>query len=153
MQNLISRLNILSRAGIFLCAVLFAVSPVQAQMAIGNGENNAISVDTMTRKGNILRFEEITIEADGWLVIHPFEDGAPNGDRVVGRTFLEAGTNIGVEIEVYKGLASGEMMIVMLHSDSNNNGEFDFIFIDDRNVMDLAVFEGSTMIGHAVPAP
>lgn len=124
-----------------------------AQMSIGNGENNAIAIESMSRDGNVLTIDEITIEGDGWLVIHPFENGAPNGDRVVGRQFLKAGVNRDVKIEVYKGLESGEMMIVMLHHDSNSNGEFDFIFIDDRNVMDLAVFEGSTMIGHAVPAP
>ena len=134
--------------------VLVGMSPaVLAQMSIGNGENNAIAIESMTRNGNVLTIDEITIEGDGWLVIHPFENGAPNGDRVVGRQFLKAGVNRDVKIEVYKGLESGEMMIVMLHHDSNSNGEFDFIFIDDRNVMDLAVFEGSTMIGHAVPAP
>ena len=123
------------------------------QISIGNGENNWIDVEGLTRDGSTLTFSEIKIAADGWLVVHPFQNGAPNGDRVVAVTQLEAGTNKDVSITVHKGLSSGEMMIVMLHSDSNNNGDFDFIFIDDRNVMDLAVFEGSTMIGHAVAAP
>lgn len=125
----------------------------QAQVSIGNGENNWIDIESMARSGNTLTFSQIQIDSDGWLVIHPFQNGAPNGDRVVGRTFLKAGLNEAVSIEVPKGLESGEMMIVMLHKDSNRNGEFDFIFIDERNVMDLAAFEGSTMIGHAVPAP
>lgn len=124
-----------------------------AQMSIGNGENNSIKIESMKRDGNTLTIDEITIDGDGWLVIHPFENGAPNGDRVVGRQFLKSGVNRNVSIEVYKGLESGEMMIVMLHRDSNDNGEFDFIFVDAQNVMDRAVFEGSTMIGHAVPAP
>lgn len=124
-----------------------------AQVSIGNGENNAIAIESMSRDGNVLTIDEITIEGDGWLVIHPFENGAPNGDRVVGRQFLQSGVNRNVKIEVYKGLEAGEMMIVMLHRDSNDNGEFDFIFVDAQNVMDRAVFEGNTMIGHAVPAP
>lgn len=132
---------------------VFAYSIASAQMSIGNGESNWISIDDVKKQGDTLVFSEVQIEGDGWLVIHPFMDGAPNGDRVVARTFLKSGTNSDVEIEVHKGIASGEMMIVMLHSDSNKNGEFDFIFIDERNVMDLAVFEDSTMIGHAIPAP
>ena len=54
---------------------------------------------------------------------------------------------------MYKGLTVGEKMIVMLHSDSNENGVFDFVFVDERNVMDRAVFEGGTMIGHVISAP
>ena len=144
------------KSTVLLPTLLLLLSTVQiasAQMTIGNGENNAIAIESMTRDGNVLTIDEITIEGDGWLVIHPFENGAPNGDRVVGRQFLKSGVNRNVKIEVYKGLESGEMMIVMLHRDSNDNGEFDFIFVDAQNVMDRAIFEGSTMIGHAVPAP
>ena len=45
------------------------------------------------------------------------------------------------------------MFIVMLHRDVNENQVFDFVFVDERNVLDKAVFEGNTMIGHAYPAP
>ena len=45
------------------------------------------------------------------------------------------------------------MFIVMLHRDVNENQVLDFVFVDELNVMDTAVFEGSRMIGHAIPAP
>ena len=106
---------------------------------MGNGENNWINVENVSRDGNTLIFSDIHIETDGWLIIHPFQNGSPNGDRVVASAFLKAGTNKDVSIEVYKGLETGEMMIVMLHSDSNANGELDFIFVDAQNVMDRAV--------------
>ena len=86
-------------------------------------------------------------------MIHPFEEGAPNGDKYVAATFLKDGQNLNVGIQVYKGLISGEMFIVMLHRDTNENEVFDFVFVDEQNVMDRAVFEGSTMIGHAIAAP
>lgn len=126
---------------------------VHGQISMGNGQNNWIIVDDVKRDGGTLTFSEIQIEGDGFLIIHPFENGAPNGDRVVASTALSAGKNENVEITVHRGLDAGEMFIVMLHSDSNDNGVLDFIFIDDRNVMDLAVFEDSTLIGHAIPAP
>jgi len=129
------------------------ISGFAQEISIGNGEHNWIDVESVTRDGSTLKFSEVQIANAGWLVVHPFQNGAPNGDRVVAVTRLEAGRNKDVSLTVHKGLSRGEMMIVMLHSDSNDNGEFDFIFIDDRNVMDLAVFEGSTMIGHAIPVP
>ena len=122
-------------------------------LTMGNGASNWISVDRATRTDNVLTFAEVHIEGDGWLVIHPFQDGKPNGDRVVGVTRLDSGTNDEVLIEVPKGLETGERMIVMLHRDSNDNGTFDFIFVDDHNVLDRAVFEGPKMIGHVFTAP
>lgn len=139
---------------ITLClAILGSQAMVNAQRSIGNGESNWINVEDVKRNGGTLTFSEIQIEGNGFLIIHPFENGAPNGDRVVASTFLQDGKNENVEIVVHRGLESGEMFIVMLHSDSNNNGALDFIFVDDQNVMDKAVFEDSTMIGHAIPAP
>ncbi|MBL4573274.1 MAG: hypothetical protein JKY86_09400 [Gammaproteobacteria bacterium] len=86
-------------------------------------------------------------------MLHPFEEGASNGDKYVASTYLKDGTNTNVSIKVHKGLATGKMFIVMLYRDANENQVLDFVFGDDRNVMDTAVFEGSTMIGHAIPAP
>lgn len=124
-----------------------------APRSMGNGSKNWITLEGVTRDEGTLTFAEVQIEGNGWLVIHPFEAGAPNGDKVVAATYLKAGTNTNVPIKVHKGLASGEMMIVMLHHDSNDNQVLDFVFIDEVNVMDLAVFEGSRMIGHALAAP
>ena len=125
----------------------------KAAFSMGNGETNWITTEGATRDNGTLTFSEIQIDGDGWLVIHPFEDGAPNGDKYVAATFLKDGKSKNVSIEVYKGLAAGEKMIVMLHSDSNENGIFDFVFVDERNVMDRAVFEGSMMVGHVIAAP
>ena len=134
-------------------AAAAAQAEEKAAFSMGNGESNWITLDGVTRVDGTLTFTEIQIDGDGWLVIHPFEDGAPNGDKYTGATFLKDGTNTDVSIEVYKGLTAGENMIVMLHSDSNQNGIFDFVFVDERNVMDRAVFEGSMMVGHVIPAP
>lgn len=134
--------------------VLFIPMTVLAQaMSMGNGDKNWINIEDVRRDGTILTFSEVQIDGDGWLVIHPFEDGAANGDKYIASTFLNNGINTNVDIEVFMGLAPGEMFFVMLHSDSNTNEVLDFVFVDDRNVMDLAVFEGSKMIGHAIPTP
>lgn len=123
------------------------------KFSMGNGEKNWIDVKGATRNQSTLTFPEVQIDGNGWLVIHPFENGAPNGDKYVASTYLTDGKNLNVDIHVQKGLEQGEMFIVMLHRDVNENKVLDFIFVDDRNVLDRAVFEGNKMIGHAIPAP
>jgi len=134
-------------------AIVTASLAAAQSISMGNGSQNWITVDDVKRAGSVLTFSEIQIDGNGWLVIHPFENGAPNGDKYVAATYLKSGINADVEIEVIKGLEPGEMFIAMLHRDSNENQILDFIFVDERNVMDLAVFEGSTLIGHALAAP
>ncbi len=148
-----SKLTQLSKFALTFSAIIAASSILAQGINMGNGSENWITTEGVTREDSILTFSEVRINGNGWLVIHPFENGAPNGDKYVAATYLKSGLNSDVAIEVIKGLAPGEMFIVMLHRDSNENGVLDFMFVDDENVVDLAVFEGSTMIGHAISAP
>ena len=145
----------LSIAGLIICSAgtTALAEESRPQITMGNGEQNWILTENVNRTGNTLVFPEVNIHSSGWLVMHPFEDGKPNGDKYVAASYLSEGTNSNVAIEVYKGIATGERFIVMLHNDSNENEIFDFVFVDDVNVMDKAVFEGSKMIGHVFVAP
>ena len=97
------------------------------KLTMGNGQHNHVQVNEASRDDNVLTFKEVKIATNGWLVVHPFENGKPNGDKYVGATFVAKGINRDVSVEIYKGITSGEMFIVML---------------------DKAVFEGSTMVAH-----
>ena len=149
----------MNKLGCFVAAIaLLASASGFAEKApegfsMGNGSANWIKTEGATRDGKVLTFDEVHIDGNGWLVMHPFENGKPNGDKYVAATYVESGTNTDVEIEVLKGAETGEMFIVMLHRDLNENQILDFVFIDDTNVMDRAVFEGPRMIGHMMPAP
>ncbi|MFT5573434.1 MAG: hypothetical protein ACI9FR_002369 [Cryomorphaceae bacterium] len=123
------------------------------KITLGNGEKNWIIVDGLKRDQSTLTFAEVNIDGNGFLVMHPFEEGKPNGDKYIAATYLESGKNKNVDINVHKGLDSGEMFIVMMHRDLNENKVLDFVFVNDTEVMDKAVFEGSKMIAHAIPAP
>jgi len=123
------------------------------KITLGNGDKNWIVVEGVIRDESTLTFPEVQIDGNGWLVMHPFEDGKPNGDKYVAATYIIDGKNSDVEIKVHKGIESGEMFIVMLHRDVNENKVLDFVFVTDTAVMDTAVFEGTKMIAHAIPAP
>jgi hypothetical protein len=123
------------------------------QITFGNGDANWIVIDGMTRTGSTLTFSEVRIDGNGWLVIHPFEGGKPVGEIYVGSTYLGDGANHDVDITVESGIEAGDMFLVMLHRDVNENQKFDFVFVDERNVLDKAVFEGTKMIAHPIAAP
>jgi hypothetical protein len=149
------RLNYLLTGAVlsFVFTIAAAQETGPATFSMGNGEKNWIVVEGVARDESTLTFSEVQIDGNGWLVIHPFEDGVPNGDKYIASTYLTDGKNINVDIHVQKGLEPGEMFIVMLHKDVNENKVLDFVFIDETNVLDRAVFEGSKMIGHAISAP
>ena len=67
---------------------------------IGDGDANWIVVDDASRDGATFTFSEVQIDGNGWLVMHPFEDGKPNGDIYVGATYIPNGENRDVEIKV-----------------------------------------------------
>jgi hypothetical protein len=127
--------------------------PAAAKVTMGNGDANWIIAEDVSRDQATLTFSEVRIDGNGWLVLHPFKDGKPVGEIYVGHTYIEDGDNQNVEITLDAEPAAGDMFIVMLHRDVNENQEFDFIFVDDVNVVDRAVFEGTTMIAHPIAAP
>jgi len=123
------------------------------RVSMGNGADNWIITDGASRNGASFVFPEVKISGAGWLVMHPFKDGKPDGKVVAGYTKLPDGVSNDVGISVTPAPTAGDPYIVMLHSDANENGSFDFVFINEREVIDAAVFEGSTMIGHVYVTP
>ena len=103
--------------------------------------------------GTTLTFSEVHIEGDGWLVMHPFVDGKPSGTHVAGFAFVEDGTNTDVKITLNPAPAAGDAYVVMLHSDADNDRVFDFVFVAENVVEDVAVFEGNKMIAHIITVP
>ncbi len=151
-------------------------APEEAQIIMGNGKANAIQIEGMTRHDDAmavtskridgadstvmrsnstsLTFDEVVIEKAGWIVLHPIIDGRPNGDIVSGFARLEAGRNEEVSIRMHHPADPGSQYIVMLHSDTNEDGVFDFVFVEDGiNVEDRAVFEGNRMVAHVITLP
>jgi len=122
-------------------------------MSMGNGDNNWIVTEGATREGSNFVFPKVRIAGAGWLVMHPFKDGKPNGKVVAGYAGVPDGVSENVSITVDQAPTAGAPYIVMLHSDANQNGRFDFVFVSEREVVDAAVFEGSTMIGHVYVTP
>ncbi|MEL6869538.1 MAG: hypothetical protein AAFO81_07035 [Pseudomonadota bacterium] len=127
--------------------------PTASEVTFGDGTQNWIRADDVSRVGDTFVFSEVHIANNGWLVLHPFKDGRPVGEIYAGATYITAGTSKRVPVSVDAEPAPGTRFLVMLHRDVNENQQFDFVFVDERNVLDKAVFEGSTMISHIFVTP
>jgi len=169
-------INALAIAALVASPAAIAQDAESAPPAIqlGNGKANWIIVDGLKRddtstytevrttseaqalrRGNgvTLTIPEVHIDGDGWLVMHPFIGGKPNGTYVAGYSFVASGTNKDVKITLNPAPASGDQYVVMLHKDVNKDRVFDFVFVKENVVEDEAVFEGRTMIAHVVAVP
>ena len=93
---------------------------------LGNGENNSITTEGITRIGSVFTVPEVPIAQNGWLIMHPFRDGAPVGNEYVGATLVKQGTQTNVTIDIGDAPMAGDMFIIMLHNDVNDDGVFDF---------------------------
>lgn len=146
------------------------------QITMGNGEANAIMMDGLSliegettysevrvdgdavksfrATSTAISIPEVTIANNGWVVLHPVINGRPDGDMVSGFTYVGAGQNSDVTIQVDHPADPGDKFLVMLHSDVDEDRVFDFVFVEDGiNVEDSAVFEGTHMIAHVFAVP
>ena len=122
-------------------------------MTMGNGQNNWIITQGISRSGATFTVPEAKIDRNGWLVIHQVVNGKPVGEKYLGATYIAAGVNKNVVVTVDYTPQSGETFLIMLHSDVNENKVFDFVFVDPPNVLDKAVFEADRMIALIFTAP
>jgi len=115
-----------------------------SKIVTGNGENNFITLKGAYRTGDIFTFPEVTLSKDGFLVFHPFKDGKPVQTEYVAAKALSGGAHKDVSIHVEDKPETGDMYIVMLHYDMNEDGIFDFN--DGVDVPDAPVFEGHILV-------
>ena len=121
------------------------------QIQTGNGVANYIETDGVARDGAIFTFSHVRIDRPGWLIMHPFRNGQPVPTEYVGATLLAAGDHEDVAIEIDTEPQSGDMFVIMLHYDVNEDGVFDFN--DGITVPDAPVFEDGVLIALRIAAP
>ena len=76
--------------------------------------------------GKTVTVEEVTLEADGFLVVHAMKDGKPVVPASLGHVALKAGTHKNVVIELSEATKSGDTVLTMLHTDGGTMGTYEF---------------------------
>ena len=86
----------------------------------------SVTVSNQVVNENMVIMDEVNAAVDGWIVIHE-DDGEGNPGPVIGQTFVEAGSNSNVMIDLGDATFSGgEMLFPMLHIESPADGEYGF---------------------------
>ncbi|WP_375580768.1 hypothetical protein ABWH96_07050 [Marivirga tractuosa] len=86
----------------------------------------SITASNQVVNENMVAIEEVNAAVDGWIVIHE-DDGDGNPGPVLGQTFVEAGSNSDIMIDLGDATFSGgEMLFPMLHIESPADGEYGF---------------------------
>lgn len=86
----------------------------------------SVTVSNQVVNENMVVIEEVNAAVDGWIVIHE-DNGEGNPGPVIGQTFVEAGSNPNVMVDLGDATFSGgEMLFPMLHIESPADGEYGF---------------------------
>jgi hypothetical protein len=77
--------------------------------------------------GDVLVLDEVKVESDAWVVVHPeAAGGGPNASTVLGRSFVMHGTTERAPVALDGPVVSGATLYVMLHDDTGEIGTFEF---------------------------
>lgn len=127
-----------------LSTTIFALS-VTALMAAGH--SMAPSVDAMDQdvSGGTVTASSVVAPANGWLVVHR-TDAEMKPGPVVGYAALKEGENMDVAAILQEEVASGDMLMLMVHGEDGgmSTGVFEYtlgakedgpIRVDDKLVM------------------
>lgn len=102
----------------------------------------SLSVDNQVLLSNKITVNSITVDQAGWVVVHADNgEGAPVVPDIISEpVFLEAGTHENVEITLNEdaNISAGDMLWVMLHTDTGTVMEYEF---DGSNGLDSPILD------------
>lgn len=82
--------------------------------------------DQRVESGNIVKVQEVTSPADGFLVIHAANDAnSSDPGKAIGYAVVNSGSNSNVSVKLEEDVKSGERLHAVLHEDTTKTGMFD----------------------------
>ena len=125
-------------------STIFALT-VTAQMAAGQSMTPSVTAMDQDVSGGTVTAETVTAPANGWLVVHRTDADMKPGP-VVGYAPLKEGENSDVTAILQEDVASGDMLMLMVHGEDGgmSTGVFEYtlgasedgpIRVDDSLVM------------------
>jgi opacity protein-like surface antigen len=104
---------------------LFLASAVSlAAFTLPASAADMIATDGLKARPNTVTVASVTAGKAGYLVVHESSDGTTAG-TVIGSKAINAGENENVSIPLEKKMKPGDKLIVMMHSEDDNDTEFD----------------------------
>ncbi len=97
-----------------------AMAVLGASVSVAGGHMMSVAGVDQDVSGGTVTASEVKSEANGWLVIHRTDDSEKPG-VVVGHSPLKKGVNKEVVAILTEPVASGEKLMLMLHSEEGGN--------------------------------
>jgi hypothetical protein len=117
----------------------FANAPEEGSMGVwgyvASGDDAQLEVDDQAAGSEIL-VSRVASPVAAWVVVHVDDDGMP-GERV-GLAQIAEGESTEVRVELSE--ATAQSVIVAVHADKGNPGEFDFDMEDAAESADRPLF-------------
>lgn len=127
----------------------FANAPEKGSMGVwgyvANADDATLEVSDQVGATSLL-VKQVEAPGPAWIVVHTDDDGMP-GERV-GLIRIEEGVSRNVSVEL-EGLTS-EKVIVAVHADKGEVGEFEFDMEDREDSPDRPFFVGGAELAEAV---
>ncbi|MGZ9811850.1 DUF7282 domain-containing protein [Pseudoroseicyclus sp. H15] len=103
-----------------------------------------IMVSGATAGGMTVTVPEVMIDQPGFLVVHDMVDGSPVVPASIGHTYLEAGMNTDVAVQIDETFSSDNQYMLMLHYDTDGDGVYSFG--EGMTDVDTPVMEGDAPV-------
>lgn len=110
----------------------------------------SVTFDDQESSGESLLVASATLPRQGFVAIYDSSQSGNQTDQVIGASYLlEPGTSDNIRIALDESLDSSASLTAVVHADTNENGEFDYVSSDgqedtaltpegDRRIVDIA---------------
>lgn len=98
----------------------------------------AIEVDDQPGVTDTILVKRVVAPTGAWVVVHLDDNGMP-GERV-GLAQIPAGESTAIEVELYPGIELTDKLLVAVHADRGESGEFEFDMEDKVGSPDQPFF-------------
>lgn len=123
---------------------------VMAAVMVSVEAEGSFTAQDQDIEDNTVVVSSVTLNTDGWVVIHADDNGAPMVPDIISEPkYLEAGTYQDVEVFLKNsaGVEAGDTLWIMLHQDTGTDEEYEF---DGENGLDTPITNDD---GEVVTAP
>ena len=107
-----------------------------------------IDVSGAMAGGRTITVPSVMATADGYLVVHPMQDGKVGAP--IGHAMVKAGENKNVKVTLDSPMTAGQTYTLMLHQDTGAMGKYEFGMVEKT---DMPVMMGDKPVMATFKAP
>ncbi len=153
----------------YIIKAIFAISLITMFTACSDdktteptvNEPGVLTVQDQMTSQNMIIVKTVTMEKDGWIVVHANTSGAPKTPEIISEPVqVKAGTNSNIMIPLTSAaniLDDNSQVWVMLHTDDGQKGDYEFDGVNGldsplKNLSDVIIMKPITLTSPRITA-